>query len=387
MNNLIRRIVIAAIIIALAFPGIAAGRNLVEVDIISPLDTLWGGVPAAFAILVENDVIAVGLQYGFEIYSPDGAVWTWDAQPSGIGNSQAVTIVPGSRMDTNWDLVNTTTEYSLDGISPDSLQIGAAVMMAEGMLPGPLEHHLSCHFTPDEGNPGEILTICIDSAMIPPSGDFIFYDGMQAHQIDFYGPFCFPVKLCDLDDDGDGRCDYIDNCPGLYNPGQEDADDDGIGDLCDNCPDNFNPDQTDSDDDGAGEDCDNCPNTQNADQSDSDGDGYGDLCDYCPDVPNLGQDDTDGDGLGDLCDNCPDLPNPDQLDADHDDIGNICDNCPTIPNASQEDSDLDGIGDACEGINPFQCGDNNADGWINVGDVVYLINFIFKGGAPPCEPE
>ncbi|MBD3331670.1 hypothetical protein GF356_02375 [candidate division GN15 bacterium] len=50
------------------------------------------------------------------------------------------------------------------------------------------------------------------------------------------------------------------------------------------------------------------------------------------------------------------------------------------------DSDGDGIGDACEGGGEYQCGDINIDGWINVGDCVYLINFIFRDGSPPCEP-
>jgi len=52
------------------------------------------------------------------------------------------------------------------------------------------------------------------------------------------------------DSEGDGVPDFVDNCPDLYNPGQEDADDDNVGDICDNCPDDSNEDQADNDGDG-----------------------------------------------------------------------------------------------------------------------------------------
>lgn len=35
--------------------------------------------------------------------------------------------------------------------------------------------------------------------------------------------------------------------------------------------------------------------------------------------------------------------------------------------------------------NPEKIGDANCDGGVNVGDAVYLINFVFKGGPAPCE--
>ncbi|MFH1335945.1 MAG: dockerin type I repeat-containing protein [Candidatus Zixiibacteriota bacterium] len=33
---------------------------------------------------------------------------------------------------------------------------------------------------------------------------------------------------------------------------------------------------------------------------------------------------------------------------------------------------------------PLETGDCNCDGVIDIGDVIYLINYLFKNGLPPC---
>lgn len=153
-------------------------------------------------------------------------------------------------------------------------------------------------------------------------------------------------NACDPDDDNDGRVDGEDNCPLDANPDQRDADGDGIGNVCDNCPEIFNPGQEDQDGggqrsqngDGVGDVCDNCPTVLNFGQEDDDGDGIGNECDS----------DLDGDGILDVLDNCRFVANVDQADGDGDRVGDACDNCPAAPNADQADLDSDQAGNACD---------------------------------------
>jgi len=220
-----------------------------------------------------------------------------------------------------------------------------------------------------------------DNCIVVPNNDQLDSDS------DGIGNLCdncdFIPNTSQEDTDNDKVGNPCDNCPDIYNRLQEDNDSDNVGNACDNCPDNANATQDDTDSDDLGDVCDNCPAIANTTQDDGDSDDVGDVCDNCPTVANTTQDNADSDNLGDVCDNCPEVTNPTQEDIDIDDIGDSCDNCIENYNPLQEDENENGIGDACD----FVCGDvDNLDGLVLISDLVYLVDYIFKGGPPPPIP-
>lgn len=86
----------------------------------------------------------------------------------------------------------------------------------------------------------------------------------------FFGVFGIsPVWALNVDSDGDGISDHVDNCPSIHNVNQINTDNDSQGDDCDG----------DLDGDGIENVTDNCPSISNADQADADGNTIGDACD------------------------------------------------------------------------------------------------------------
>ncbi|MEZ5360644.1 MAG: HYR domain-containing protein [Candidatus Zixiibacteriota bacterium] len=78
-------------------------------------------------------------------------------------------------------------------------------------------------------------------------------------------------------------------------------------------------------------------------------------------------------------DTCSFLVTVTLVDADNDSIPDWDDNCPFDSNHDQNDADGDGIGDVCD----WRHGDANGDDSFNIGDAVFLISYIFKGGPAP----
>jgi hypothetical protein len=143
-----------------------------------------------------------------------------------------------------------------------------------------------------------------------------------------------------MDQDGDGVLNHVDNCPTVANADQADSNSNGIGDACE---------VHDQDGDGVPDSLDNCPTVSNANQADTDGDHVGDACDACFQDPTktspgvcgcgIADTDSDGDGTADCNDSCPSDPGKTapgacgcgiaDTDTDGDGIPNCFDQCPT----------------------------------------------------------
>jgi hypothetical protein len=185
--------------------------------------------------------------------------------------------------------------------------------------------------------------------------------GVSATQFVVHGGPCGSGEL-PSDVDVDEWADFQDNCPSVFNPGQQNIDGDGQGDACD----------SDDDNDTILDGSDNCPTVSNTPQDDFDGDLLGDACDA----------DDDADGINEPPDNCFFLPNPLQenndgdtqgdacdTDDDNDTVTDLADNCIFTSNPLQENNDRnfvdhsppfaqsvddktlvvsDGLGDVCD---------------------------------------
>jgi hypothetical protein len=141
------------------------------------------------------------------------------------------------------------------------------------------------------------------------------------------------------------------------------------------------PGTSDGDSDGIADLCDNCPGVSNASQTDGDGDGVGDVCDNCAFTPNASQDDFDGDTFGDACDNCDRYATP----------GNVAVNTGDVnADASLTSGDIIALVNYVfkSGAAPLpiaEAGDVNCDGNVNSADIIYLVNYVFKSAAAPCD--
>lgn len=189
-------------------PAMASAANRVDISTgrtgFPAADTVYLGARYEFRIALENDVTLGAISLGMQIYSPDGVEWRWDSQPHGYGptglgtGGHYLTVVSQSRMDpvtSVWDFSGLlVAERDMDGNSPDTVFPGGAANSG-GLPPGPLQDMMAIHYTALRTGAGDLGTICIDSCFIPPAGPWLFVDAATTASIvpDVAGPYCWPV--------------------------------------------------------------------------------------------------------------------------------------------------------------------------------------------------
>jgi hypothetical protein len=212
------------------------------------------------------------------------------------------------------------------------------------------------------------------------TGVLTWKDGSNDYQ---QATFLIVIGGGDADSDGDGIPDNQDECP--YDS-ENDADGDGICGDVDTCPYDF---ENDADGDGICGDVDTCPNDS---ENDADGDG---ICGDVDTCPNDSENDADGDGICGDVDAFPYNPN-EWADSDEDGIGDNEDNyfenyahfacCVTSSCFVGTDVQCTAVGgtwivedESCDDCvaPPETCdGDINADGVVDIDDLLLLISYF-----------
>jgi hypothetical protein len=157
------------------------------------------GNPLSYQIWIglESDVDLYGMSLGFRMWSNDGVQWQYDAQTGGLGVSEAVTVVAGSRMDPPSSAFDMTgllvNEKNMDGMLDDTVTVGG-VSLSQTLELGPMEPMMAIHFTPAPVGFYDSKTFCVDSAFVPPAGAWVYTDIAALTFPPKIGPaVCFPV--------------------------------------------------------------------------------------------------------------------------------------------------------------------------------------------------
>jgi hypothetical protein len=194
-------IIIAAsltLILSLAITCLA-GNAQIDIRVVGDTIDYYSGDPPTLDIWIANDVRCREFAFPIEFSSPSGVFWTFASQASGWGPGQYVTHVFGSRIDPPEDIFDLGQGLLVvDSGVPAHLAIGGAVLLTQGMTPGPLQHMLSVHIDV-EGFPVTLSTLCVNINSTAGPWTFSFADFMGYQMTTTFlddnndGVWCFPA--------------------------------------------------------------------------------------------------------------------------------------------------------------------------------------------------
>ncbi|MEZ5357993.1 MAG: dockerin type I domain-containing protein [Candidatus Zixiibacteriota bacterium] len=162
-------------------------------------DTFSYGDNSAFLIDIEDSVTITGIMTGFKIWSPDNAFWYWH-DLNGLGASECVRVMPGSRLDPHMTMLDPNglqvDEYGFDAQGVDTIVFSGSAEM-NGIAPGAMQSMIALNFVIDSYTPEGITTICMDSCTSLGGNQVIFIDaqGTYIPAIGWSeGGRCYPAK-------------------------------------------------------------------------------------------------------------------------------------------------------------------------------------------------
>ncbi|MCI5130854.1 MAG: hypothetical protein D3904_04875, partial [Candidatus Electrothrix sp. EH2] len=259
------------------------------------LDSNGDGIPDIFDQDGDGMEDSWEIENGLDPDTPDDA--TEDADGDGLSNAEEFGLkTDPNNPDSDGDGITDAVEVN-NGTDPTKSDTDG-----DGIDDGEDEYPITAL-----QNPASLTYILLVEQLTPGGGDKSTGLYSQRDLIGNRIMLFFEPNLIILDADSDGVVNQFDNCPGHFNPLQEDLDGDGKGDICDN----------DDDGDGVEDTLDNCMMVANPDQKNTDGDGEGNACD----------DDDDNDGMPDDWELLYGLDPEDSSDAntdmDGDNISNL----------------------------------------------------------------
>jgi len=185
-------------------PGVAAAADNGQFDIsLSIGNTIWYDKCFSLDLKIANDVAMSGFQIPMTFTSTGGVTWTFNEQYTNAwGPSKIVTHIIGARMGdpaATFDIIPGL--LVIETYLPNKLLVGAGVLHSPGMPPGSLQQMLSVHLTADNANPMNEGTFCVDVTKAVGAADFVFSDvagsalAVTFLDNDHNGIWCWPTEI------------------------------------------------------------------------------------------------------------------------------------------------------------------------------------------------